>query len=142
MCAYVLSPTEKELISAAGGPISDALWREHDGVVPTVSMRGPFGGGNVVVSVEEIVSEGHVGMEDGGMRGLKGLKGKWVDLGKCGWWDHADCIGSCVNPVTVGEVVQLYERLGRLLSVLPVDKSGGEKLGGMGGVHSAPPQWR
>ena len=123
MCAYVLSPTEKELISAAGGPIFDALWREHDGVVPTVSMCGPFGEGNVVVSVEEIVGEGHVGMEDGG----RGLKGKWVDLGKCAWWDHADCIGSCVNPVTVGEVVDLYKRIGRLLSMLPVDRSGGER---------------
>ena len=123
MCSYVLSPTEKELISAAGGPISDVLWREHDGVVPTVSMSGPFGEGNVVVSVGEIVDGAHVGMENGG----RGLKGKWVDLGKCAWWDHMDCIGSCINPLTVGEVVELYGRIGRLLSVLPVDRSGGER---------------
>ncbi|KAF8426748.1 hypothetical protein EV426DRAFT_687752 [Tirmania nivea] len=123
MCGYVLSPTEKELIAGAGGPISDALWREHDGVVPTVSMCGPFGEENVVISVGEIVGGDNVGMEGGG----RGLKGKWVDLGRCGWWDHADCIGSCVNPVTVGEVVDLYGRIGRLLSVLPVDMSGGEK---------------
>ncbi|RPB27284.1 alpha/beta-hydrolase [Terfezia boudieri ATCC MYA-4762] len=122
MCGYVLSPTEKELISTAGGPTLDAVWREHDGVVPTVSMCGPFGEENLVVSVGDIVSEGHVGMEKGG----RGLKGKWVDLGKCAWWDHADCIGSCVNPVTVAEVVNLYERIGRLLSVLPVDRSEAE----------------
>jgi len=123
MCNYVLTPTEKELISAAGGPISDALWRDHDGVVPTVSMSGPFGAGNVVVCGGVIVGGGHAGMEEGG----RGLKGVWVDLGKCAWWDHAACIGSCVNPVTVGEVVRLYGRIGRLLSVLPVDRSGGER---------------
>ncbi|KAF8444349.1 Alpha/Beta hydrolase protein [Kalaharituber pfeilii] len=104
MGAYKLTPKERELVKAAGGPTDDKEWREHDGVVPTCSMAGPWGKGNVVVRVNDV---------------LGGRPGVWVDLGKCDWMDHADCIGSCFNPATVSEVVRLYLRIGKLLDALP-----------------------
>ena len=121
MCAFKLSSAEREIIKRAGGPIRDEDWHEHDGVVPTCSQVGPWGSGNRVITVEEIVRDG-VGVSDGG----RGLKGIWVNLGKSDSMDHADCIGSSLYPATLSMVVELYVRISRLLEVLPVDKSVGE----------------
>lgn len=112
---------EKGITGSAGGATRDEDWHEHDGVVPTCSMAGPWGSGNRVVIVEEIVRDG-VGIHDGG----RGLQGIWVNLGKSELLDHADCIGSSLNPVTLSMVVELYVRISRLLEVLPVDRSIGE----------------
>ena len=121
MCAFKISAKEREIIKGAGGTTHDEDWHEHDGVVPTCSMAGPWGSGNRVVTVEEIV-RGGVGVKDGG----RGLQGIWVNLGKSDFMDHADCIGSSLNPATLSMVIDLYVRISRLLEVLPVDKSIGE----------------
>ena len=102
MCAYRPSPDEETMIEQAGGPINPHDWHEHDGVVPTCSMAGPFG--NPRVDVADIVRHG------GGLK-----HGIWVNLGKEGSVDHAACIG-----VGAGDEMQeLYVRISKLLSVLP-----------------------
>lgn len=121
MCAFNLSKSEEEIVRNVGGTTRYEDWREHDGVVPTCSMVGPWGYGNRVVTVEEIV-RGGVGVNDGG----RGLQGIWVNLGKSEFMDHADCIGCSLNPATLSTVIELYVRISRLLEVLPVDKSIGE----------------
>ena len=122
MGSFELSAVEKELIESVGGTTKNEDWRKHDGIVPTCSMSGPWGAGNRVVKVDDVI-RGVVGgeVETIGKKGEKALKGCWVDLGKCEWMDHADCIGTCFNPATVKEVVGLYVRISKLLEVLPVD---------------------
>ena len=97
------------MIKQAGGATRDEDWHEHDGVVPTCSMAGPWGSGNRVVTVEDIVRDGGSGLQ----------QGTWVNLGKEGSMDHLGCTGQCIK---IGRVEELYMRISKLLEVLPLDK--------------------
>lgn len=119
MCAFKLSPAERAAVEAAGGIVADKAWQQHDGVVPTCSQYGPWGPGNTVLTVDDIVKTGSQG-------GQRSLKGTWVTLGSCDYMDHLDCSLGGFTPQTITNMMGLYARISRLLEVLPTDKSQGE----------------
>ena len=106
MCTFSLKPRQRELLTYVGGVTRDDVWRAHDGIVPTCSMRVPWGYGNSVVGMGEVLRVGRVPM------------GVWVDLGLQRDMDHADCIGTGTNSLNIAEAVGLYMRLGKMLAVL------------------------
>ncbi|KAF8451884.1 hypothetical protein BDZ91DRAFT_750095 [Kalaharituber pfeilii] len=126
MCGYVLSPTERKAVASVGGPTNCREWHEHDGIVPTCSQAGPWGTGNKISTVNELLSglpwgRGREIQEEVKKNGLGLQKGVWVNLGKCDWMDHVHCMGLFVNPPAIEEVKQLYTRIGNLLEALPSD---------------------